>query len=205
MPEERTPRYVPPEDDFWKAYNLAEGQDQVMIFTSLHLATRRGELFRLKLSDIDFSNSTVTLWTRKRKGGNLEADVLPMTEELKKVLSSWCKKRFSYDTVDKEHVFVCLDEYQFCLDYYGKPFKTRQHFMEKLCKKAGVKKFGFHAIRHLTASILYRKGCSVSFIQKVLRHKNPTTTDRYLRTLGLEDVREGMNEALCKPSIIASH
>ena len=204
MREERSPRYVPPEEDFWKVYENVEGQDKVMLLASLHLASRRGELFRLKKSDIDFSNKTVTLWTRKRKGGNLEPDTLPMTKELKIALVMWCEKRLSHNTVDKEHVFVCLDKYQFCRDYYGKPFKNRQHFMEKLCKRSGVKKFGFHAIRHLSASMLYRKGYSVSFIQKVLRHKNPTTTERYLRSLGLEDVREGMNEALSVPSSIVS-
>ncbi len=52
--------------------------------------------------------------------------------------------------------------------------------------------------------MLYRKGYSVSFIQKVLRHQNPTTTKKYLRSLGLEDVREGMNEALSVPASIIS-
>ncbi len=205
MSEDRAPRYVPPEEDFWRVYEVASGQDKVMLLASLNLATRRGELFRLKRSDIDFTNMTVTLWTRKRKGGHLEPDTLPMTNELKRSLVTWCEKRLSHDTEDKDHVFVCLNRYQFCRKYYGKPFKNRQHFMKKICTKAGVKKFGFHAIRHLTASMLYRKGYSVSFIQKVLRHKNPTTTERYLRSLGLEDVREGMNEALSAPGTIISY
>jgi len=118
-----------------------------------------------------------------------------MTDKLTRVLSEWCEKRFALDIVDREHVFVCLDEYHFCKDYYGKPFKNRQHLMKKKCKKAGVKHFGFHGIRHLTGSILFRQGKSVGFIQKVLRHKNPTTTEVYLRSLGIEDVRQGMNDA----------
>jgi hypothetical protein len=44
MPEERQPRYIPPEDDFWKVYEVAEGQDKVMLLTLLHLAARRGEI-----------------------------------------------------------------------------------------------------------------------------------------------------------------
>lgn len=204
MTEDRSPRYVPPEKDFWAAYESANGQDKVMLLASLHLASRRGELFRLKRSDIDFSNNTIVLWTRKRKGGHLEPDVLPMTKELKHSLSGWWEERLSHDTEDKEHIFVCLNRYQFCHKFYGKPFKNRQHFMKKICAKAGVEKFGFHAIRHLTASILYRRGYSVGFIQKVLRHKNPTTTERYLRSLGLEDVRDGMNEALSIPGTIDS-
>jgi integrase len=82
----------------------------------------------------------------------------------------------------------------------GRPFRVRQHFMRRLCEKAKVKVFGFHAIRHLTASILYRKGHSLSHIQAVLRHKNPTTTSRYLRSLGLEQVREALEEGLKGPA-----
>lgn len=147
MGETRFPRYIPSENDFWKVYEKAEGQDQIMLLASLHLATRRNELFSLKKSDIDFSNGTVTLWTRKRKGGNLESDTLPMTEELKKSLLEWCKIRLSHMTVDKKHIFVCLDKYPFCERYFGKPFKNRQHFMKKICVRAGVKPFGFHAIK----------------------------------------------------------
>ena len=202
--EERFPRYVPPEEDFWKIYNIADGQDKIMLLSSLHLASRRGELFRLKRQDIDFKNDTITLWTKKRKGGNLEPDVLPMTKELREAMLPWCRIRLSHDTIDKEHVFICLDKTPFCKEYYGKPFQKRQHFMKRICKKAGVKSFGFHAIRHLTASILYRKGYSVSFIQKVLRHQNPTTIEKYLRSLGIEDVRNGMDEALSSGGNIIS-
>jgi hypothetical protein len=33
-------------------------------------------------------------------------------------------------------------------------------------------------------------------IQSVLRHKNPTMTNRYLRSMGLEQVREGLEKGL---------
>ena len=49
MPEVREPRYVPPEEDFWKVYDQTEGQNKVMLLTLLHLAARKGEIFRLTL------------------------------------------------------------------------------------------------------------------------------------------------------------
>ena len=70
--------------------------------------------------------------------------------------------------------------------------------MRRLCKRAEVKHFGFHAIRHLTASCLYKQGNSVGIIQAILRHKSPSTTERYLKTLGLEQVRDAL-EGLSKP------
>ena len=61
--------------------------------------------------------------------------------------------------------------------------------MKRLCARARVKAFGFHAIRHLTASILYKMGQPVSVIQAILRHKSPNTTAIYLKSLGLEETR----------------
>jgi len=200
FPEVRQPRYVPPEDDFWKVYNQVEGQDQLMLLTFLHLAARRGEIFQLKWDDVDFSNNRIGLWTQKRKGGNKEYDRLPMTTDLRGALLQWWQERLLITDVERDHVFVCLDKTPFCEEYYGKPFTVRQHFMARLCNRVKVKPFGFHAIRHLTASILYKKGYPVSVIQTILRHKNPNTTVKYLRSHGLEETREALEEGLKGPA-----
>jgi integrase len=189
MPEIRQPRYVPPAEDFWKVYNIAEGQDRVMLLTFLHLAGRRSEIFRLTVSDLDFENNRIRLSTRKRMGGNLEYDWLPMTVELKGELSWWLENR---PLKNKSHVFRCLEKKAVHFEHYGEPFKYRAKFMKKLCTEVGVKPFGFHAIRHLTASQLYSMGYSVATIQALLRHKSPGTTERYLKTLGLEHVRDAV-------------
>jgi integrase len=192
FPEQRQPRYVPPEEDFWAVESVAEGQDRVMLLTLLFLAARKGEVFRLRWTDVDFAAGTVTLWTRKRAGGDFEPDVVPMVQRLKKVLLAWWEQR----PIKAEHVFVNLDETPFCKQYLGQPFTSRQHLMERLCKKAGVRHFGFHAIRHLTASLLYREGQPVAVIQAVLRHKSPQTTTRYLQSLGLKQTQEAMEAVM---------
>jgi len=191
MPEVRYPRYVPSEQDFWKVYNVAEGQDKVMLAAFIYLGARRGEVFRMKWSDMDFPNSRVRLWTRKRKGGTLEPDWLPMTKELRKMLLGWWENR---PVKESPFVFVCLNEGKFCKPHFGKPFTSRQHFLEKLCEKVEVKPFGFHGIRHLTASTLYKLGYGVSVIQIVLRHQSPNTTEGYLRRIGLESVRDALED-----------
>lgn len=202
--EVRSPRYVPPVQDFWKVYDVVEGQqDQAMLLTFLHTAGRRGEVFRMKISDCDFTNDQIRLWTRKREGGTYEYDWLPMTSELRHSLLSWWEKRLGQPTIDKEHLFVCLEQTPFCDDYYGKPYSTRQHWMDRICKKAGVKPFGLHAIRHLTATVLYHNGYDVSFAQRILRHKHATTTQRYLQSLGLDaTVRAGHEDGLKRPGEI---
>jgi len=191
MPEIRQPRYVPPEEDFWKVYGVAEGQDKVMLLAFLHLAARRSEIFRITWADVDFGNSRIRLWTRKRQGGSYEYDWLPMTGELRKSLLWWWEHR---PIKDQSHVFLCLDNTEFCREYYGQPFMYRLHFMQRLCERANVTRFGFHAIRHLSASILFKLGYEVGVMQAILRHKSPNTTERYLKSIGLERVREALED-----------
>jgi integrase len=56
--------------------------------------------------------------------------------------------------------------------------------MKQNCKKAGVKYFGVHAIRHLTASILAQANIPMIQIQTILRHMSLATTERYIKRLG---------------------
>jgi integrase len=124
-------------------------------------------------------------------GGAYEYDWLPMTTELRKSLMWWWEQR---PIKDSPYVFLSIDELECNRGNYGNPFKYRQHFMRKLCDDVKVKRFGFHSIRHLTASILYHLGYGVAVIQSILRHKNPSTTEKYLRNLGLEHVREALED-----------
>ncbi len=199
FPEKRSPRYVPPEEDFWKILTFSDGQDKIMLLTFLHSAARRKEVFNLTWDDVDFGNSQIRFWTNKRRDGTKEFDWLPMTSELRKTLMDWWQKR---PIKDSPYVFVCLNTQTFCEPYFGKPFNERRHFMKRLCERSGVKPFGFHAIRHLTASILYHKGYDVSVIQSILRHKSPTTTNTYLRSLGLEKTREALEKGIQMPAEI---
>ena len=202
--EKRHPRYIPPEDDFWAVYNISVDQDRVLLLSYLHLAARKAELFRLKRSDLDFSNCRVRLWTRKREDGQWDYDWLPMTTELTAALQWWVKELIETPDWDGEHVFINLNPVKPNLCYYGKPFTKRRNFTKRLCERAGVKYFDYHSIRHLTAIVLYRAGCTVGHIQTVLRHKNPTTTERYLKRLGLELVRDPMEDGLKLPAKIIS-
>jgi len=191
MSEIRSPRYVPPEEDFWKVYGLLNGQDRVMLLAFLHLAARRGEIFRLRWDDVDFTKDQVRLWTRKRRGGDLEYDWLPLTTALKQALLWWWENRIFKDN---PQVFLCSEEKQFCMENFGHPFKYRMNFMRRICDRAKVKRFGFHSIRHLSATTLYKLGYPVSVIQTILRHKNPSTTGIYLGKLGLESIRNALED-----------
>jgi len=56
--------------------------------------------------------------------------------------------------------------------------------MGTLCRRAGVKYFRYHAIRHLTASVLDEMGTPIGTIQRILGHQNRKTTEIYLHSIG---------------------
>lgn len=192
--EERKPRYVPTEEDFWAAYAQAQGQDRVMLAALYWLAARKDEIFRLKWSDVDFEAQTprVRLWTQKTGGRGWIPHWLPMLPELQAALAWWYANRPDQEA---EHVFVCLDVGDAkAHPWEGKPFVSRQKLLRRLCSKAGVQAFDFHAIRHLRAVVLYQGGTKLAAIQKWLRHESAATTEAYLKRRGL-DV-DGLREAV---------
>ncbi|WFS63045.1 site-specific integrase [Pseudodesulfovibrio thermohalotolerans] len=176
FPEQRQERYVPPQKDFWTTLNVAEGQNRVMLLTLLHTAARRGELYRLQWKDVDFSRKRIQLGTKKRQDSSMEYEWLPMTDELYEVLLA--------------HRQNAVNEWVFTQQggrFAGKPYMENRGFPQKLCKKAGVKPFGCHGVRHLTASILANNNVPMIAIQQILRHKKLATTERYVR--GMEPIR----------------
>jgi integrase len=170
FPEIRHPRYIPPEEDFWKVHSSAENHiDSVMLLSYLHLAARRNEIFTLRIEDVDLNLKQVRLYTRKRKDGSLEFDWLPLTKRL----------YAEYNKIIKDSD----SEWMFPNPLTEIPYFKRQHWLPRLCEKAKVKRFGIHAIRHLSASILSENDISLIDIQTILRHKKLTTTERYIHRL----------------------
>lgn len=106
----------------------------------------------------------------------MEYTWLPMTDELFDALN---EQRQSTDS-----------EWVFPNPKTGQPYTTRKNWMKNLCKNAGVKPFGLHALRHLSASVLAKARIPLIQIQKVLRHKKLSTTEHYLHQL--EDVRSAL-------------
>lgn len=181
FPVDQKPRPVPTESDFWKVVQCASERDKRFLVACLHTAARKSELFRLRWQDVDFERNFILLGTRKRKGGGMEYDPIPMTTTLKQILLEQQKEGLS-----KEYVFCHTD---------GNPYTIRVNLTRRLCKKCGVPHFSLHGIRHLTASILAREGIPLFKIGSILRHKNLSTTEEYIgRISPLENVLEGVFE-----------
>ena len=138
-------------------------------WTFHYTAARRGEIYRLKWSDVDFKNGLIRQTTWKQKGGVMEEDWPPMNEELARTLELHKELGLS-----DEWVFVQTNRRK------GQPFIENRGFPQNLYEKAGAKPFGLHGIRGLAGTVLAESGEAMVNIASVLRHKNVMRTERYI-------------------------
>ena len=72
-------------------------------------------------------------------------------------------------------------EYVFINPKTGTRYFHRPKLMGGICRRAGVRHFGFHAIRTFVASLLHdQERVSLAQVSKLLRHTTKATTERYL-------------------------
>ena len=77
-----------------------------------------------------------------------------------------------------------VGDYVFCYKKSGKPYQYRSKLLKNACEKAGIKEFGYHALRHYAASKLADSSVPITVIQALLGHQRTTTTDIYLQSIG---------------------
>jgi integrase len=167
FPEEPYIPYIPPLEDINRVKLAADRDARDFLEILFHLAARKSEVARLIWEDVNFEQRWVRLYTRKRKGGEMEIDYLEPNESLYEILKD------RYDKRDKStpNIFSFTE-------------KQLRNMMSELCQKTRVRPFGFHAIRHYVASVINDSGkASMKQIQGVLRHKRQSTTEKYLHVI----------------------
>jgi len=182
-------KYVPPKEDILKVIAEGDPEAQQYLWTIVLTAGRVGEINQLTWDDVSFEKRLVTLWTRKRKGGNREPREVPMVQKLYDILE------YRYRHRDTQLPWVFWHTYwsRQTGGWVKGPYADRKKLMSILCAKAKVKYFRYHALRHLTASILDDLGVPIGIIQRILGHQNRRTTEIYLHSIG-EAERAAMNK-----------
>ena len=179
LPVNKQRKYVPPLEDIVKVIECASLGTQDYLWTLRDTMARMSEINGLTWDDVDLRARTITLYTRKKRGGHRTPRTIPMTSRLYEIMM----RRFGSRDKKKPWVFWRRhwDRKNKC--WHEGPYHKRQHLMIKLCKRAGVRPFGFHAIRHAGASLLDQQRIPLGTIQKILGHENRTTTEIYLHNL----------------------
>lgn len=179
FPEEKFQRYVPTKEDMMLVRAVAVGQERDLVDFLYYTGARLGEACRLSWSDVDFERMTITLWTRKRRGGSLEPRTMGMVKSLAALL------RERRDAADQRRPEVFTDPAT------GRRLEKNTRWsitlFTRLCEKAGVKRFTAHCIRHFVATRLKDSRQATPFqIQNLLGHQNLSTTEKYLHELEVD-------------------
>lgn len=189
LPEPKYVRCIPTQEEMTKII-LAAGEHRPLLLVLYHTLARIDEVLRLRWDDVNLTERTVRLWTRKRRDGAWDYDLLPMNQVLYETLGDLWRKRLQ-------------DEWVFFNPQTGTRYNSRPKLMKTICRNAGVPYYGFHAIRHYVASRLHDvHKWSTAKVGRLLRHQNKQTTERYLQIIdpGLFEVMASLEENLEQPT-----
>jgi integrase len=178
MPEPKFMRTITTPEEVAKLFIVA-GPDRPLLLVLYHTLARVDEVLRMRWDDVNFTEDTVRLWTRKRKSGALEPDLIPMNRVLHDTLwSLWVKR---------DH-----PEYVFVNPKTNTRYMARPKLMRGLCKLAGIRHMGFQELRHYVASFLQdTKKVSLLQVSRLMRHQKKATTERYSQVVD-QTLREAM-------------
>jgi integrase len=132
--------------------NLIKGA----VFTGL----RKGDLLNLKWSDVNLERGFLNYREQKKREKlgfkYLNGDMIDLLMQIPKG--------------ESDYIFPGLD---------GKPLKDIKRSFHTALKKAGIKDFRWHDLRHTSASHLLMRGASMKAVQEHLGHTTIAMTQRY--------------------------
>lgn len=143
-----------------KAMKICQAKDKEfypILVCALNTGVRKGELFGLLWSDVDFISGKINVqrsFSGPTKNG--KSRTIPLTD----VLAILLEKRYLVQAQDS--VVFCKMDVNFRL--------------KRLCKLAGVRQIPFHGLRHSFATLALEAGRSPKLVSMILGHTNVSTT-----------------------------
>ncbi|NTV45068.1 MAG: tyrosine-type recombinase/integrase [Chlorobiales bacterium] len=140
-----------------------------IVFTALQTGLRWNEIRNLKWRPseesnyVDFDNNVIVIHSSLSK--SKRSRFIPMNYSLQCVLFDLKK--------------VARNEYVFPNPRTGKRLHNMRKSFARAVKEAGLTDLTPHALRHVFASSLVRKGVDLYVVQKLLGHSTPQMTQRY--------------------------
>lgn len=147
LPMAKMLKYVPAAEDIDKLIALANPDVQDYLWLLRDTMARVSEVNRLTWDEVNLEQKYVVLYTRKKRGGHLTPRKVPMTQKVFDILSRRFSERDKTTPWIFWHSYVSRDNGEKKVG----PFKDRREVLKNLCAKAGVRRFGFHALRHAGA------------------------------------------------------
>ncbi|HEX7318877.1 MAG TPA: site-specific integrase [bacterium] len=148
------------EEEINRLIAACNGHVRSMVIMALNTGMRRGEILNLKWGDVDLRNRVIVC----RRTKNNETRMIPVNDVL------YAEIRAMGPQMAEQYVFCNED---------GKPFTTIQTGFEAAMRRAGIKDFRFHDLRHVFGSRLVMAGVDIRSVQELLGHKDIKMTMRY--------------------------
>lgn len=137
------------------------GNTRGIVITALNTGMRKGEIIGLKWEPVDLKHGFILL--EKTKNG--ERREIPINDTLRGVLQGISRR------LDVPYVFFDATA--------GKRYKDIKRSFNTALRKAGIRDFHFHDLRHTFASHLVMAGVDITTVSRLLEHKTLTMTLRY--------------------------
>ncbi|MBR6162412.1 site-specific integrase [bacterium] len=135
-----------------------------IVICALQTGLRLGNILSLRWEQVDFDYNFIEILKQENKG---HKDIkLPLSKKLKEVLLQQPK--------DCDYIFRNPETM--------KPYSTISFAWKSALKRANIKNFRFHDLRHTVATRLVENGVDIMTIKEILAHSSIATTQRYMHT-----------------------
>lgn len=145
-------------------------------------ALRISEAINVRVKDLNFDNRCIDVWGGKGKDIT-ELQKAPCKVQVLKRIKRYCDHN---DLRPNDYIMFSQKGEQVTRSWVYR-------VVNNLCDKAGIdKRIGTHTFRRSRAEHLLDRGLELAYVSKYLRHKNLSTTMRYL-DLSIEDVNRRLD------------
>lgn len=161
--------------------------DNLKLFTIVELllqtGMRIGELSRLKVSDVNLNDSTISI----AEFSTIEARIVPLNNKTLKNLKLYLS------TLERKNKDVALFSTK-----NGKPIEVRniRASIDKAIKKSKIKDASVNDIRNTFIVYQLSKGMSIDSLAEIVGHKSTATTVRYIQLLLKQYKDKGIREII---------
>lgn len=148
-----------------------------IVTVAYYTGMRSGEILKLTWDRVSLKEGYLDLTADDTKTS--EPRRIYLNETLLEIFSNVGKIR----RIKHQNVFT----------YRGNPITTIKHSFQDACKKAGIKDFRFHDLRHTFNTNMRKAGVDRSVIMKITGHKTMAMFERY-NTVDSDDARCAMTQ-----------
>jgi integrase len=161
-PENERDRILSPEE--WERLYAASAEHlKPILLMAYQIGLRQGEILNLTWDRVDLNRGFIKLRGKDTKGK--ESREVPMTPAVKEELRKLNKVR----QLNCSFVFL----------YEGHSIQRIKRAFGGACRRAGIKNFRFHDLRHCAATNLRRAGVDTLTAMKIVGHKSEKMHRRY--------------------------